>query len=88
MYRVEFSRQADRAFDRLPEQVRKRMSRAINALVSNPLPSGATKLSGPEQTNLYRIRVGDYRVVYSIENERLVIFLVKIGHRREIYRDL
>ena len=57
----------------------------IENLAENPRPPGAIKLAGQEA---YRIRVGDYRVVYAIADERLVILVVDVGHRREIYRGL
>ena len=67
----------------LDDKTRRRILRAIVALEVNPRPPGATKLRGSE---LWRVRVGDYRVLYSIEEARLVVLVVKIGHRREVYR--
>ena len=57
---------------------------AIDALASDPFPHGHRKLVGSEAK--YRIRVGDYRVVYNVENQELVIFIIRIGHRKDIYR--
>ena len=56
----------------------------IVALEVNPRPPGARKLRG--ESELWRVRVGDYRILYSIEEARLVVLVVKIGHRREVYR--
>ncbi len=53
-------------------------------LKNNPFPSGCEKLSGNDY--LFRIRSGDYRILYHVENKKLLILIVKIGHRREIYR--
>lgn len=53
-------------------------------LEANPRPPGAKKLRG--ESDLWRVRVGDYRILYSIEEARLVVLVVKIGHRREVYR--
>jgi len=53
-------------------------------LANNPRPFGSDKLAGPEE--LYRVRVGDYRIVYQIQDEALLVLVVKIGHRREVYR--
>jgi mRNA interferase RelE/StbE len=58
----------------------------INSLAEEPRPAGAVKLTGSE--NLYRVRVGDYRVIYAVENDFLLVLVVEIGHRREIYRKL
>ena len=56
----------------------------MRGLANDPRPPGCDKLAGVE--NLYRIRVGDYRVVYQIRDEMLLVLVVKIGHRREVYR--
>lgn len=57
---------------------------AIEALEENPRPSGCVKLAGDE--NLYRIRVGDYRIVYEIRDSVLIVTIIKVRHRREVYR--
>ncbi len=49
-----------------------------------PRPHGSEKLSGPDQ--LYRIRAGDYRIVYAVDDDRMLVLVVKVGHRREVYR--
>ena len=59
---------------------------AILALAENPRPSGCVKLSGLE--NLWRVRVGDYRILYSIEDQQLIVLIVSVAHRREVYRGL
>ncbi|MEQ1680066.1 MAG: type II toxin-antitoxin system RelE/ParE family toxin [Nitrospira sp.] len=84
LYQIEFSRQADRQFRNLPSQIQQRLRSRIDSLVTTPCPHGAEKLSGTDQ--LYRIRVGDYRIVYAVEDERLLVLVVKVGHRREVYR--
>ena len=63
---------------------RQRLVRAISSLAGEPRPPGVEKLSGTKDR--FRIRVGDYRVVYAIEDEVLTVFVVKVGHRREVYR--
>lgn len=63
---------------------RQRLVQAIGALAVDPRPPGAEKLSGLKDR--YRIRMGDYRVVYAIEERVLTVFVVKVGHRREVYR--
>ena len=61
-----------------------RLRKAIRALAGNPRPPGSVKMQGEDE--LYRIRVGEYRIVYQIQDEVLVVLVVRIGHRREIYR--
>jgi len=68
----------------LDEEARKRVFRALSRLEADPRTAGAEKLSG--RRGLWRIRVGDYRVVYAIVDESLVVLVLKIGHRREVYR--
>jgi mRNA interferase RelE/StbE len=60
------------------------LAKAIDGLSQNPRPPGSAKLEGREDR--HRIRVGDYRVIYQIRDSELVVLVVKIGHRREIYR--
>ena len=68
----------------LDDKTRRRILRALVALEVNPRPPGAKKLRG--ESELWRVRVGDYRILYSIEEARLVVLVIKIGHRREVYR--
>ena len=84
-YSLLFAKSAQRQFDKLPRLAQQRLGEAIERLANNPLPPGVVKLSGEER--LYRIRVGDYRAVYHLQDERLVILVIKVGHRREVYRD-
>ena len=63
---------------------RTRLVASIQALAVQPKPTGAEKLSG--QIDLYRMRVGNYRVVYEIDNGQIVVSVIKVGHRKEIYR--
>ena len=84
MYRVEFASRAQRMFRNLPADVQRRLDPAIQALSQDPRPSGCKKLSGEE--SVWRIRVGDYRIVYQIRDNELLVLVVKVGHRREIYR--
>lgn len=83
-YAVEFKPSAARQFRRLDRPIQVRISSAIDALAQNPRPSGVEKLRSEEE--LFRIRVGDYRVVYQIADERLFVLIVRVGHRKEIYR--
>lgn len=83
-YRIEFSRYAQKQFRKLPPQIQQRLEPQIDALTEKPRPSGAKKLEGED--NQYRIRVGDYRIVYKIHDAVLLVILLRIGHRREVYR--
>jgi mRNA interferase RelE/StbE len=83
-YTVEFLPSAQRELAALPKDVQRRIANRIDALREDPRPPGVKQLQGVER--LYRLRVGDYRVIYSIEGRRLVIVVVKVGHRRDVYR--
>lgn len=67
----------------IPKADLERIMEKIAALSRNPRPAGSEKLTGQDR---YRIRQGDYRIVYSIEDDSLLVFVVKVGHRRSIYR--
>ena len=85
-YSVVLKPAAVRDLRKLPEDIRRRVAGQIDALSWDPQPPGAEALQG--ERNLYRIRVGDYRLIYQIENKALVVLVVHIGHRREVYRRL
>jgi mRNA interferase RelE/StbE len=81
-YRVEFEPAAVRALGKLERSVQKRIQGVVDVLALTPRPPAAKKLVGSE---LWRVRTGDYRIVYAIEDERLLVVVVKVGHRREVY---
>jgi len=83
-YRVEFAPAADRQFRKLPAVAQKRLEPEIDALADDPRPPGFKKLKGME--NLYRIQVGDYRVVYQIRDDALLVLVVRVRHRKDVYR--
>jgi mRNA interferase RelE/StbE len=83
-YRVIFSRDAAKAYDRLVEPLKSRMAKTIARLGENPRPPGVVKLAGTD--NGWRVRVGVYRVLYEIRDQDLIVLVVEIGHRREVYR--
>ena len=72
-----------KALYHLPGDVRSRVVRRLKALEADPRPQGSVKLAGAE--DLYRVRVGDWRIVYAIRERELVVVVVRIGHRREVY---
>ena len=82
-YSLFIERRAQRALARIARPEQERIITAIRRLMNDPRPSGAKKLTGRDA---WRIRVGDYRVIYEIHAGRLLILVVDLGHRREIYR--
>jgi len=83
-YRVALKSSAEKEFFRLPEPVSARIFPKIKALGIDPRPSGCKKLIGGR--NLWRIRIGDYRVICDIQDGRLTVLVLQIGNRREVYR--
>ena len=84
MYQVRLARDAEKELNRLSSTIVKRIFPAIKSLAENPRPRGCKKLKGLDE-DLWRIRVGDYRVVYVIEDSIKIVEVKKIGHRKEIY---
>jgi mRNA interferase RelE/StbE len=82
-YRIEWKRSATQELRRLPREMVGRILKAVEQLATDPYPSGVRKLAGSEHT--YRIRVGDYRVIYSILASALLIEIIRVGHRRDVY---
>ncbi len=85
MYKIELRRRAQRALDRLPKTDFRAVVEAIKELAQTPRPRGVEKV---KSTGLWRIRQGDYRIIYAIDDNRQIIIIVRVGHRREIYRSL
>ncbi|TAM60824.1 type II toxin-antitoxin system RelE/ParE family toxin [bacterium] len=83
-YRIEFTRAARKTLLDLGTADQRRIARVIDALASNPRPRGHQKLEGGG--SMLRIRVGSYRVIYDIDDDTLLVLVLKIGHRREVYR--
>lgn len=83
-YRVVFAKAADRQLRKLPERLQQRLVRAAELLEDDPRPPGAKKLQGAE--NLWRVRVGDYRILYEIQNTKLIVLVIRLAHRKDIYR--
>ena len=82
-YRLGFKRSAVKELEGLASKDRKRVAQRILALADNPRPYGSEKISGEEK---YRLRQGDFRIVYGIDDKQSVVTVVKIGHRRDVYR--
>ena len=83
-YRIEFSTTAERQFKKLQKEVQARLKNRIDILAENPFPRGLKKLSAEE--DLYRLRIGDYRIIYQVQGKALLILILKLGHRKNVYR--
>lgn len=83
-YSIEFKQSAKKELAQLPRPTAEKVAERIKALADNPRPDGCKKLTG--STYSYRIRINDYRVVYSIIDQCLIIQVIKIGHRKDVYR--
>ena len=84
-WQIIVSRKAERALRRLPRDLLQRIRRAIDELETNPRPAGYKKLVG---SDFYRVRVGDWRIVYVIEDDRLIVLIVTVAPRGTVYKDL
>ena len=83
-YEIVYAPSAAKALRKLDRQVARRLLEAISKLAEEPHPAGCVQLVGGEGE--LRIRVGDYRVVYDVIDEEIVVLILRLGHRREIYR--
>jgi mRNA interferase RelE/StbE len=84
MYQVLIARSAEKQLKKLLPQVQRKIAAVIMSLAIEPRPYGSKKLTGTVSS--YRVRVGDYRVIYDIYEREIVVSVLKIGHRRDIYR--
>lgn len=85
MYRIFYKKSVEKDLRELDIVYRKVLVTKIQTLANDPKPKGVTKLRG--SSALFRIRHADYRIIYQILNDQLVIMVVKVGHRREVYKD-
>jgi mRNA interferase RelE/StbE len=83
-YRIEWRSSTRRDLRRIAREHVSRIVAAVEALAFDPRPVGCTKLSGSERA--YRIRVGDYRILYEVFDDAICVEVVKVGHRRDVYR--
>ena len=83
-YRVEIAPRAAKQIRSLSRQAQERVTAALDRLQNDPRPPGCRRLTGSE--DLYRIRIGDYRLIYAIEDDELIVLVVKVGHRGDVYR--
>jgi mRNA interferase RelE/StbE len=83
-YKIEWRKPTRKDFRFIPEADAKRIIAAVELLASNPYPLGCSKLTGSHCA--YRIRVGDYRIIYEVWETTLIVEIIKVGHRRDVYR--
>ena len=82
-YKIKIKATAVKELNKLPKKDLQKVVSKIQSLSSNPRPAGCEKLSGEEK---YRIRQGNYRIIYSIEDKQLIVIVVKVGHRKDVYK--
>ncbi|MEX0822748.1 MAG: type II toxin-antitoxin system RelE/ParE family toxin [Balneolaceae bacterium] len=85
-WNLQIERKAQKALKKIPNPYKANLIQAIDQLSDNPRPDGCKKLKGND--NLWRIRINDYRIVYQIRDEQLLILVILIGHRKDIYEGL
>lgn len=83
VYKVYFKESVEKDFIAIPKKDLKRILQRIKILEDNPRPLGCEKLTGRER---YRVRQGRYRIVYSIQDDELTVWIVEVGHRKDVYR--
>jgi mRNA interferase RelE/StbE len=83
VYKVYFKASVEKDFITIPKKDLKKILKRIEELADNPRPSGCEKLTGQER---YRLRQGRYRIIYSIQDDELTVWVVRVGHRKDIYR--
>lgn len=84
-YKVFFKKSVEKDFKSIPKKELLRILDKIESLQDNPRPVGSQKLTGQER---YRLRQGNYRIVYSVQDYELTVWVVKVGHRKEIYNKI
>ncbi|HNS56222.1 MAG TPA: type II toxin-antitoxin system RelE/ParE family toxin [Smithellaceae bacterium] len=82
-YRIFFKESVDTDFRSIPKKDLKKILSRIEALAKEPRPPGHEKISGQEK---YRIRQGTYRIIYSLQDTELTVWVIKVGHRKDVYR--
>jgi mRNA interferase RelE/StbE len=83
-YTIQFKPLALRQLEKLPRDVQKKLAAKIDTLRDDPFPAGCKKMAAIPDT--WRVRVGDYRVVYQIQQKILLVLVLTVGHRKEVYR--
>ncbi len=86
MYKVQIEKRAGKVLRKLPVDIINRITPVLQKLQNEPHPAGSRKISGCEST--YRIRVGNYRIIYEVLKEQVTILVIMVGHRKDVYRNL
>lgn len=86
MFEIIIKPSAEKQLDRLPGNIRARVLAVLEELRSDPRPAGVVKLQGDD--NLWRIRVGDYRIIYEISDDQLIVLVLRAAHRKDAYRGM
>lgn len=85
-YRIKIAKSAFSRLKQLSEDIKTRLIKTINGLSTNPRPNNRVPIKGKK--NAYRIRKGNYRIIYTINDDILLILIIRIGHRKDIYRNM
>lgn len=85
-FRIDFAPAARRQLEKLTPDVQRRIGLAVDRLEVDPRPAGVIRLTDASRVPTWRIRVGDYRVIYEIHDDQLLVLVIRIGHRSEVYR--
>jgi len=85
-YQIDIVPRAQSQIKQLPDKIRNQVVKRIDGLEQNPRPRSARKLKGTR--DFYRLRVRDYRIIYTIRDEQLLVIVIFVGHRREVYKKL
>lgn len=85
IYKIEITESANKALNKLQKKKQQKIEEKIDLLIENQRPDGYKKLKTSSTSPLYRIRSGDYRIIYTIKQEVLIVLVVEIGHRKYIY---
>ncbi len=87
MYKIIVDHSAEKDLDRLSKEIVRKIARVIDRLAKDPKPSGVKKLKASAE-DLYRVRSGDYRIIYAIEEEIKIVNIRRVRHRKDVYRNL
>ncbi len=85
-YKIKFAARVEKYLTNLRKQDQRHILEKLETLKKNPIPEGSIKLKGKRGSNLHRIRSGNYRIIYSVNKGELLIFIVSVGDRKDIYR--
>lgn len=86
MYEIKYHREVFKDLDKVPDDIVKRVAGIIKELSSNPFPANCKKISG--KLNAYRLKMGDYRVIYTVSHQENQIKIFRVRHRKDVYRNL